>query len=400
LSSAPLERRSAFPALVINATFVNGLVVAVRLVASYRALSLDADTLGLGIVAAAFALLSVISAVPMGRLVDRFGEPVFLVAGGVLMGVGAMFTVTAETIPLLAASQAALGLGQLAAVVASQTLVGRKGDRKTRSARFGLYAAGAAIGQLVGPLVGAGIVTAAIAGSGTTPGIIIFGLASAVAVALALWLLHVEDARAPRELEGGGLSTRVPAMTILRWPGMGRTMTASLSINLGVDTLVVFLPAYGEANGIPVGVIGALLALRSLVAIGARVLTGRLVAWLGEANALLFALFLAAIAFATIPLTTNTVVLGAQMALLGLGLGLGQPLTLAWVAATSPPDAMGTAVAVRITGNRMAQLVAPVILGAMAGPVGVAAVFLALAAMLGGTGGMLVRWPLPRDMTG
>jgi len=400
LSSASLERRSAFPALVINATFVNGLVVAVRLVASYRALSLDADTLGLGIVAAAFALLSVISAVPMGRLVDRFGEPVFLVAGGVLMGVGAMFTVTAETIPLLAASQAALGLGQLAAVVASQTLVGRKGDRKTRSARFGLYAAGAAIGQLVGPLVGAGIVTAAIAGSGTTPGIIIFGLASAVAVALALWLLHVEDARAPRELEGGGLSTRVPAMTILRWPGMGRTMTASLSINLGVDTLVVFLPAYGEANGIPVGVIGALLALRSLVAIGARVLTGRLVAWLGEANALLFALFLAAIAFATIPLTTNTVVLGAQMALLGLGLGLGQPLTLAWVAATSPPDAMGTAVAVRITGNRMAQLVAPVILGAMAGPVGVAAVFLALAAMLGGTGGMLVRWPLPRDMTG
>jgi len=399
-SSASLERRSAFPALLINATFVNGLVVAVRLVASYRALSLDADALGLGIVAAAFALLSVISAVPMGRLVDRFGEPVFLVAGGVLMGVGAMLTVTAETIPLLAVSQAALGLGQLAAVVASQTLVGRKGDRKTRSARFGLYAAGAAIGQLVGPLVGAGIVAAAIAGSGATPGIIIFGLASAVAVALALWLLHVEDARAPRELEGGGRSTRVPAMTILRWPGMGRTMTASLSINLGVDTLVVFLPAYGEANGIPVGVIGALLALRSLVAIGARVLTGRLVAWLGEANALLSALFIAAIAFATIPLTTNPVVLGVQMALLGLGLGLGQPLTLAWVAATSPPDAMGTAVAVRITGNRMAQLVAPVILGAMAGPVGVAAVFVALAAMLGGTGGMLVRWPLPRDVTG
>jgi MFS family permease len=167
-----------------------------------------------------------------------------------------------------------------------------------------------------------------------------------------------------------------------------------------VDTLVVFLPAYGEANGIPVQVIGLLLALRSLVAIGARVLTGRVVAALGEANALLVALFLAAAAFLTIPLTTNPVVLGIQMAMLGLGLGLGQPLTLAWVAATSPPNAMGTAVAVRLTGNRLAQLVAPLILGAMAGPAGVAAVFLALAALLGGSGGMLAKWPLPRDVTG
>jgi MFS family permease len=189
-------------------------------------------------------------------------------------------------------------------------------------------------------------------------------------------------------------------MTILRWPGMGRTMTASLAINLGVDTLVVFLPAYGEANGIPVGVIGALLALRSLVAIGARVLTGRVVGWLGEANALLMALFMAALAFVTIPLTTNPLILGIQMAMLGLGLGLGQPLTLAWVAATSPPEAMGTAVAVRITGNRLAQLVAPAMLGALAGPAGIAAVFLALAGMLGGAGGMLKRWPLPRDVTG
>lgn len=400
LPPIPVERRSAFPALVLHATFVNGLMLAVRLVASYRALEMDADALGLGVVAAGFAVLSVVAAVPMGRLVDRFGEPIFLALAGLLLGAGSMLTMTADSIPLLAGSQALLGLGQLAAVVASQTLVGRRGDRKTRSARFGLYAAGAAIGQLVGPLVGAAIVTAGVAGSGPVPGLVIFGGVSLTTMVLGTWLLHVEGRRGPRTLDGGGMAEKVPAMTILRWPGMGRTMTASLSINLGVDTLVVFLPAYGEANGIPVGVIGGLLALRSLVAIGARVLTGRVVAWLGEANALLLALFVAAVAFATIPLTTNPVVLGIQMALLGLGLGLGQPLTLAWVAATSPPNAMGTAVAVRLTGNRMAQLVAPVILGAVAGPAGVAAVFLALAGMLGGTGGMLIKWPLPRDVTG
>lgn len=399
-SELPPERRSAFPSIVLHATFVNGLMLAVRLVASYRALALDADALALGFVAAGFAVLSVVAAVPMGRLVDRFGEPIFMALAGLLMGAGAALTMTADSILVLAVSQALLGIGQLAAVVSAQTLVGRRGDRKTRSARFGVYAAGAAIGQLIGPLVGAAIVTGLDQGTGPAAGLLIFTGVAGASMLLGAWLVHVEGRRGPRHLATGEIAAKVPAMTILRWPGMGRTMVASLSINLGVDTLVVFLPAYGEANGIPVQVIGGLLALRSLVAIGARVLTGRVVGALGEANALLAALFLAAAAFVTIPLTTDPVVLGIQMAMLGLGLGLGQPLTLAWVAATSPPNAMGTAVAVRLTGNRLAQLVAPLILGAMAGPAGVAAVFFALAALLGGSGGMLAKWPLPRDVTG
>ena len=48
--------RSSFGALVVHATVINGLLIAVRLVASYRALALDADALGLGIVASAYAL--------------------------------------------------------------------------------------------------------------------------------------------------------------------------------------------------------------------------------------------------------------------------------------------------------------------------------------------------------
>ena len=56
--------------------------------------------------------------------------------------------------------------------------------------------------------------------------------------------------------------------------------------------------------------------------------------------------------------------------------------------------------AVRLGGNRLAALGEPSGLGVTAGPAGVAAVFLALAELLGGSGGMLKRWPLPRDVTG
>lgn len=396
-SSTPAIRHpSSFAALVLHATIVNALVLGIRLVASYRTLALDADALALGIVASAFAILPVFAAVPLGRLTDRYGEPIFLALGALLMGAGAFLTLAAPTIALLALSQALLGIGQLMAVIGSQTLVGRWfPSAAARSGRFGLYAAGAAVGQLLGPIAGAIVVGAALSGDEVLLGVPLFVLPAIVSTALALGILVREGRRAPRSGADGRPVAPVPAMTILRWPGMGRTMVASLAINLGVDTLVVFLPAYGEANGLPVEVVGALLALRSATAIGARVLTGRVVRTLGDGLALRLVIVIAAAAYLTIPLTANPFVLGIQVILLGLGLGLGQPLTLAWVAATSPPAAMGTAIAVRLTGNRVAQLFAPALLGALAGPAGLAAVFLSLGGLLGASAALLAWRPMP-----
>ncbi len=370
-SSTPAIRHpSSFAALVLHATIVNALVLGIRLVASYRTLALDADALALGIVASAFAILPVFAAVPLGRLTDRYGEPIFLALGAVLMGAGAFLTLAAPTIPLLALSQALLGIGQLMAVIGSQTLVGRWfPSAAARSGRFGLYAAGAAVGQLLGPIAGAIVVGAALSGDEVLLGVPLFVLPAIVSTGLALGILVREGRRAPRSGADGRPVAPVPAMTILRWPGMGRTMVASLAINLGVDTLVVFL--------------------------GARVLTGRIVRKLGDGPALRLVIVIAAAAYLTIPLTANPFVLGIQVILLGLGLGLGQPLTLAWVAATSPPAAMGTAIAVRLTGNRVAQLFAPALLGALAGPAGLAAVFLSLGGLLGASAALLAWRPMP-----
>ncbi|MFO1539575.1 MAG: MFS transporter, partial [Chloroflexota bacterium] len=349
---------TSFPALVAVATIVNALILGIRLVASYRALDLGADAFALGVVAAAFAILPVLLAVPLGRLTDRHGEPLFLVLGGILMAAATLLTLAADTLALLALSQAALGIGQLMSVIASQTLVGRWFPTKAaRSGRFGHYAAGAAVGQLLGPIAGGAIVAAGADGSALLLGSLLLVAPGIAGVGLAAWIM-VHEGGAPRVGADGTRAPWVPAMTILRWPGMGRTMVASLAINLGVDMLIVFLPAYGEANGLGVETVAALLALRSATAIGARVLTGRVARKLGDGRALRVVIAVAAFAYLTIPLTASPVVLAVQIVLLGLGLGLGQPLTLAWVAATSPPDAMGTAIAVRLTGNRVAQLIA------------------------------------------
>jgi MFS family permease len=79
----------------------------------------------------------------------------------------------------------------------------------------------------------------------------------------------------------------------------------------------------------------------------------------------------------------------------GLGLGLGQPMTIAWVATRSPRSERATALGVRLTGNRASLLVVPPLLGALAGAAGVTAIFVILAAAL--LGGALLASRTPFD---
>jgi MFS family permease len=68
--------------------------------------------------------------------------------------------------------------------------------------------------------------------------------------------------------------------------------------------------------------------------------------------------------------------------LLGLGLGVGQPLTMSWLAETAPAGLRGRAMSLRLTGNRLGQVVLPSAVGLVAAGAGAAGV-------LGATAGTL-----------
>jgi len=73
------------------------------------------------------------------------------------------------------------------------------------------------------------------------------------------------------------------------------------------------------------------------------------------------------------------------MAGLGLGLGIGQPLTMSWLSAQAPDGQRGKALALRLAGNRVGQVVLPSAIGVVAAGLGAAGVFLASAVVVGGT---------------
>lgn len=99
----------------------------------------------------------------------------------------------------------------------------------------------------------------------------------------------------------------------------------------------------------------------------------------------------AALLCAGIALPVPAWALGVLLAGLGFCLGVGQPLSMTTVVQAAPEGARSTALALRLTGNRLGQVAAPASAGVLAGLAGTAAPFVMLGGLLLISAGIAVR---------
>lgn len=354
-----------------------------RPVTSYRALALGADARAVGLITAAFALVPLIVAVPLGRASDRW-RPGFLLTGGIALGAVACGLLgLAGTLPGLALASAALGLGHLALTLAGQSLIARQSDDARHDRDFGLYAAAASTGQLVGPAL-AGIMLGSTGGgsleAATTLGFVVAAGLMAVAVPTSLGTDRLGRA-GPSEAREQARPLRAGQLVSAR--GVPAGMFASLAILATVDVLTAYLPVLGVQRGIPPAVIGALLSLRAATSILSRVLIPWMVGRLGRIRLLTASAAGSALLTAALPLSGSIPILAVLLAAAGFLLGIGQPLTMSMVVHAVPSASRGTALAIRLTGNRFGQVATPAAAGLIAGTAGVSAAFWLLGGLLG-----------------
>lgn len=362
-----------FLGLLVVATLLQAATAVARPMTSYRALEIGMPTSSLGVVAAAFAVAPVLLALSIGRRIDRHGEFPFLLGSTVGLAAAALLVASIDAPIALIASIALLGLSQLIFVVADQTLVGSRSPADTYDRRFGNLSFVASLGQLIGPAA-AGL----IAGSGSVEGTrnaLWFGAALAmVAVPVIAWQWrHDPGPAVPRSADE---EARPPILSILRMPGMAPAMLASMTVLATMDVLTVYLPALGEERGITVATIGALLSVRAGASMVSRLLLGRLVGHFGRERLMLGSLTTAAIAVVLLALTPLPLMFPV-MAVAGLTLGICQPMTMSWVAARATPSSRGTAMSLRLLGNRVGQVVVPLMAGSVAVTAGTAGVLAA-----------------------
>ncbi|MFF6812720.1 MFS transporter [Streptomyces sp. NPDC012403] len=384
---APGGNRGWLLRLVIAFGFAQGAVSMARPAVSYRALALGADERAIGVIAGVYALLPLFAAVPLGRRTDHGRCAPLLPAGVVLISGGCALSGLAGSLWAMALWSGVMGLGHLCFVIGAQSLVARQSAPHEQDRNFGHFTIGASLGQLVGPIAAGALIGADMA---RTSALALLAAGAGGAVALtSLWRIERPGALKSRTGQGA----RVPVRGILRARGVPAGILISLAVLSATDILTAYLPVVGEHRGIDPAVVGLLLSLRAAATIACRLVLTPLLRLLGRTVLLTVTCLLAALLCAGLALPLPVWALALVLAVLGFCLGVGQPLSMTTVVQAAPADARSTALALRLTGNRLGQVAAPAAAGLVAGVAGVAAPFVMLGALLFLASGVALRTP-------
>lgn len=363
----------------------------VRPATTYKLLALEADALIIGLVTGVYALLPLVLAMQLGATAQRaVSLRPLLVGGSALVVLGVACIAALSNIWFIAAGSAILGLGQLVFTIAGQAVVARFASNAQLDTAFGWFTAGFSGGQLIGPLLGGFILDTPTTGS--AGGLNSINLALWVGGSLSLLIIaflqlsrtafrggasgtnrpHNVDSRgqkvdSKRHPEPGDASIR----RLFKVPTIPSHLLASIAMISILDILSAFLPLLGEEAGISPLAVGVLLSARAGASVVSRMLLPVLrIVW-SRGALVLAALWMSGLTLALLPLAVNW--FWGMLALLlitGFFLGLGQPLTMSLVTQAVPVTWRASALAVRLMGNRVGQVVVPIAAGALAAPLG------------------------------
>ncbi|MEX3610488.1 MFS transporter [Rothia sp. LK2588] len=382
---------------------------------SYKLIAFGANETVIGLVTALYALIPVFAAIAMGRLAGRTRRPRLLVGiGGGLIAIGTLVLTLAEGIPAIAAAAMVFGFGHLIFAIAGQASISRYSTDADLDRGFGWLTASISAGQLLGPLLGGLILglnhdpaqrlnlinLALWIGTG-------FGLAS-----IPLMMVKVKLKEMP------ALTSQIPTVTeeiptvgqesprvtingqkqpvqkpttwrILSTPGVPSNMLASLSMLAVADILTSFLPLVGERAGVSPMWVGVLLATRSASSIISRSMLTSLSRRWNRTQLVITSLLVSAVTVAVVvtPAIISHVWLAfVLMALAGFFVGIAQPLTMTMIIKSVPESWRSPALAVRLTGNRVGQVIIPLAAGVAAAPLGPSGAVWFTCALLGISG--------------
>ena len=408
-STAPRARSGAWLwFLVAGALLTQTALNLVRPVTTYKLLSLDADSVTVGLVTAAYAVVPLVTAMWLGRMTDRVRDlRTMVVVGALVLALGAGALAMAPSVALVAVASALLGMGHLVFTIAGQSAVARFSPPDQLDKGFGWFTAAFSAGQLVGPLL-VGVLLGTGSDVASPERVADITLSLWIGAGLSVLVVPVMLLRRPASGAAGaparnddaaaaeqaapatgelevvpGTAPRASMLRILEVPGIPSHMLASLALLAMLDILTAFLPLVGERAGVSPAWIGVLLAVRGGASIVSRVLLPWLAHRMSRRALLLVSLYGAGITLAVPPAVITVPWLAAVLLFVGgFCLGLGQPITMTLVSTAVPTSWRGSALAVRLVGNRAGQVAMPLLAGLVAAPLGPAGAIWSTCAVL------------------
>ena len=371
--------------LLIFITLLNHSVFAgTRVSASLFAIHLNATPFTVGVLMALYAMLPMFFAVSMGRMTDRIGARLPMLAGSIAIACGAILPFLWPGMTSLYFASVLIGSGFMMYQVAAQHIIGYIGKPEDRPMNFSLAALGFSISGFAGPMI---------AGFGIDE----FGHAATFAALAAFPLvpiavLGLNRLRLPQlPAHGGPLAPGRSVTDLLRHRDLRPVFVTSGLLAAAWDMFTFAIPIYGSSIGLSASSIGLVLGFFSAATLVIRgllpTLSRRLTAW----PLLATSLAIAGASFFLFPLLERAGLLMAVAFLLGLGLGMSQPMVMSLLHNTVPPGRVGEAIGLRMTMVNISQITIPLLFGALGTALGMLPVFWATALLLSAGSGYAKR---------
>ncbi|RPJ47238.1 MAG: MFS transporter, partial [Betaproteobacteria bacterium] len=205
----------------------NSAYKGVRVLNTLYALELGATPLHIGLLLATYGVFPLLLAVLAGRIADRYGSRVPIIAGMVVSTVGAVLPWFAPSLPLLFIAAAITGLGFILGQVAFQSLVGSLGEGMARTRNFNNYALIVAVADFVGPVL-AGF---SIDHGGHVPTYLFLGLLSTTSIIAIIALAR----RVPIHRKPAPAPAGQRMIDLFRDADMRRVLIAGAVVMTGID---------------------------------------------------------------------------------------------------------------------------------------------------------------------
>ncbi|MDN6528591.1 MAG: MFS transporter [Brevibacterium sp.] len=312
--------RAWFLGLIFHTVIAHATYNGVRVLISYRTLELGGSGVVLGLMTACYSLVPLLTALLVGRLVDRGYATAVLWTGTILSILPVGLAAMAPNLGVLLIATMCLGLGQLLTTVASQALIPQSFPASALTSKFGYLTLGVSIGQTIGLPV-AGAVAGATDGAPQIVDALWFmtavsalTLVAAVIVMLRGRTPHVSRAEAAKD-------ARTP-LTLLSIRGMKPAILASMTTLAAVDLMTAYLPLIGQQNGLSVTTVTWLLTLRTLASVISRLIIGQLTRKWRNLSLLWTASALAGVCIILIPVFTQPWTLAILLLISGFCFGL------------------------------------------------------------------------------
>ena len=351
--------------VLIITLFFHIIINATRPVITLSANSYNTSLFEIGAITALYAFFPLFLSIYCGQLIDKFGDKLPSVFAYILIVIGLMSPIFSPNVIGLIFSQLLLGFANVFIPISMQNLLGHESTEKNRDTYFSLFTLIIALGAVIGPIVG-GYLTEYF----SFKMVFIFCILCSLFGIVAVCSLNIKKHATSKEKKSILLSLK-----LLKNSQIKVALFASALVLYSKDIFIAYFPLLGHHLGLSEVKIGWILAIQGFATMLIRFLLPKLLDWFSRRYILFISIMTAGISFALIPIFGNVYLLALCTFLMGCGLGCGQPISMTITYNASPQDRTAEVLGLRLTANRLAQVVAPLAFGSLGGVLGIVSVF-------------------------